>query len=83
LISWSPVLIVYRPKYTSYLQGIGPEPITIFQEQANLSRVAAEEKRTLQPSFHHSDSILDLKMIEMPHKMLISCSRDGIVKVWK
>jgi len=32
---------------------------------------------------HHTDAILDLKLLESPHNMLVSCSRDGVIKVWK
>jgi len=35
------------------------------------------------PSVNHHESILDLKMLELPHRMLISAGRDGVVKVWK
>ncbi|CAM9693827.1 unnamed protein product [Heterosigma akashiwo] len=31
----------------------------------------------------HNDAILDLKSVDLPTKMIISCSRDGIVKLWK
>jgi phosphoinositide-3-kinase regulatory subunit 4 len=35
------------------------------------------------PSVHHRESILDVKVMELPHKMLISSGRDAIIKVWK
>ena len=35
------------------------------------------------PSVNHHESILDLKLLEIPHRMLISAGRDGVVKVWK
>jgi len=39
---------------------------------------------TLDPTpVHHKDTILDLKVLEWPQKMLVSSSRDGVIKVWK
>eukprot|EP01132_Coremiostelium_polycephalum_P010002 gene10002-12267_t len=35
------------------------------------------------PTIHHQESILDLKIMEVPNPMLISASTDGVVKVWK
>jgi len=35
------------------------------------------------PSPNHTESILDVSLIELPHPMIVSCSRDGVVKVWK
>jgi len=35
------------------------------------------------PPVYHSDTVTDLKMLEDPHKMLISASRNGVIKVWK
>eukprot|EP01117_Protostelium_nocturnum_P004007 TRINITY_DN1527_c0_g1_i7.p1 TRINITY_DN1527_c0_g1~~TRINITY_DN1527_c0_g1_i7.p1 ORF type:complete len:281 (-),score=108.03 TRINITY_DN1527_c0_g1_i7:168-1010(-) len=35
------------------------------------------------PSIHHRESVLDLKILEHPHRMLVSSGRDGIIKVWK
>lgn len=35
------------------------------------------------PSPNHADAILDVSLIELPHPMIVSCCRDGVVKVWK
>jgi phosphoinositide-3-kinase, regulatory subunit 4 len=35
------------------------------------------------PATAHRDTILDLKILESPSRLLISCSRDGVIKVWK
>ncbi|KAL6072824.1 Serine/threonine-protein kinase, variant 2 [Balamuthia mandrillaris] len=35
------------------------------------------------PAIHHNDCITALEVLELPHRMLISGSRDGVVKVWK
>ena len=35
------------------------------------------------PSPNHSDAVLDLKTIDLPIKMMLSSSRDGIVKCWR
>ena len=35
------------------------------------------------PDFHHQDTITDIIAGEIPLNMLISSSRDGIIKVWK
>ena len=35
------------------------------------------------PSPNHSDAVLDLKTIDLPIKMMLSSSRDGVVKCWR
>jgi len=35
------------------------------------------------PSPNHTEAILDVNLIELPHPMIVSCSREGVVKVWK
>jgi len=35
------------------------------------------------PPVHHRDCITDLKALELPLNMLVSSSRDGVIKVWK
>lgn len=70
------------PQYNSYIQ----DSITIYQEfptyNSNLEQKGMIKGQNL-PSVIHHESILDIQCIEIPHKMLISCSRDGIIKVWK
>ena len=40
-------------------------------------------ERTLFPSTNHRDCILDIVLGEQPLNMIISASRDGVIKVWK
>ena len=35
------------------------------------------------PPIHHNDAIVDLEVLELPTRLLISGSRDGVIKVWK
>jgi len=37
----------------------------------------------LSGTVHHCDTILDIKCLDFSQKMLVSCSRDGVIKVWK
>jgi len=36
-----------------------------------------------QTSTNHRESITDIKLLVSPHKMLISSSADGVIKIWK
>ncbi len=51
--------------------------------QLDLSTFNSKHARTQAPSVNHHDCVLDLKLLELPHRMLVSASRDGVVKVWK
>ena len=65
--------------------GVDPgAPRPRYSHQDPLMLEAANSKlRAHLPSMNHHDCILDMKMLELPHRMLISSSRDGVVKVWK
>ncbi|CAM9512569.1 unnamed protein product [Ectocarpus sp. 12 AP-2014] len=41
------------------------------------------EKGLVAPRSSHDDAVLDVKVTELPTKMLLSGSRDGAVKIWK
>ena len=43
----------------------------------------AEQRGAVAPPTAHRDAILDLKSIDLPIKMMLSCSRDGVVKCWR
>lgn len=79
-----------RPRYShAQLSGVnGGEPVPLFREVPNaqdplMLETASSKQRAHLPSMNHHDCILDLKLLELPHRMLISSSRDGVVKVWK
>eukprot|EP00903_Cladosiphon_okamuranus_P008555 g8210.t1 len=42
-----------------------------------------QEKGLVAPRTSHDDAVLDVKVTELPTKMLLSGSRDGAVKIWK
>jgi len=42
-----------------------------------------EQRGLVLPSGAHTDAILDLKTVDLPRKMMLSSSRDGVVKCWK
>jgi len=69
-------------------------PTTFFLEQASplgsssstdqIMRFPTQESRgKLRTPVHHKDTILDLEMLELPTRLLVSGSRDGKNKVWK
>jgi hypothetical protein len=35
------------------------------------------------PPIHHNDAITDIEVLELPTRLIISGSRDGVIKVWK
>ena len=35
------------------------------------------------PATHHQDTIMDLKTVDLPFRMMISCSKDGAIKGWR
>jgi len=61
------------------------EDLLIHQEIPNSEDIpiVSPKKGPTFPTVAHKESILDLKLLEHPHRMLISASRDGIIKVWK
>jgi hypothetical protein len=42
-----------------------------------------EQRGLVMPSNCHTDAVLDLKSIDFPSKMMLSCDRAGVVKLWK
>lgn len=46
-------------------------------------RPSMQEKGLVAPRTSHDDAVLDVKVTELPTKMLLSGSRDGAVKIWK
>ena len=42
-----------------------------------------QEKGLVAPRSSHEDAVLDVKVTELPIKMLLSASRDGAVKIWR
>jgi len=73
-----------KPRYGSVSSDAG---LTVYQETpVNPSEIVVDtdsKHKTPLPSVNHHDCILDLKCVELPHRMLLSASRDGVVKVWK
>lgn len=59
------------------------EDLLIHQEIPNSEDIpiVSPKKGPTFPTVAHKESILDLKLLEHPHRMLISASRDGIIKV--
>lgn len=62
--------------------------ITVNQEFPNTENAenpssSSKLRGPASPSVSHRESILDVKMLELPRKMLVSSSRDGVIKVWK
>lgn len=45
--------------------------------------LSLQEKGLVAPRTSHDDAVLDVKVTELPTKMLLSGSRDGAVKIWK
>jgi len=75
-----------KPKYGS-IQAEGGN-VQVYQElpnpdaqssSANISKLRGPSAA----STNHHESILDIKVMEYPHRMLISAGRDGVIKVWK
>eukprot|EP01133_Synstelium_polycarpum_P006412 gene6412-7438_t len=51
--------------------------------QSSPSHSRPKQKVPTTPTIHHQETILDLKVMEVPQPMLISSSADGVVKIWK
>jgi len=56
-----------------------PSPETVPAQYRPLT----EKRGIVRPPNRHSDAVLDLKNVDLPMKMILSCSRDGVVKLWK
>lgn len=50
---------------------------------STLSNYREQEKGLVAPQSSHDDAVLDVKVTELPIKMLLSGSRDGAVKIWR
>lgn len=61
------------------------EGIMMVKEKRSVKRVAPEETDWGQtgPPQGHWDQISDLKILQTQEKLLLSSSRDGVIKVWK
>jgi len=83
------------PIVTNYSK-IDKDDLTIYQEihtvpndkgsASNAGSIGSMKKQVQgmpSPLIAHNDCILNLKILEQPSKMLISGSRDGVIKVWK
>jgi WD40 repeat protein len=68
-----------KTKYSYKKLPLGP--LSIFEE-TSLEKEQPSFDQSLIPTSHHRDAIIDLKCIEVPHQMLISAGRDGVIKVW-
>eukprot|EP01102_Stenamoeba_stenopodia_P013571 TRINITY_DN4425_c0_g1_i2.p1 TRINITY_DN4425_c0_g1~~TRINITY_DN4425_c0_g1_i2.p1 ORF type:complete len:680 (+),score=156.94 TRINITY_DN4425_c0_g1_i2:145-2040(+) len=78
------ILEEFPPSYSTYFGEEGQTPTPTGSTTAPSPTTPQENKsKTHLPSVNHSDCILDIQALELPHQMLISSSRDGSVKVWK
>jgi len=75
-----------QPKYSTYVRNNQ----SIFEEEPSISVPLTEADKELKPhpsmdfpSINHHDCITSLQCLEFPTQMLISASRDGVIKVWK
>lgn len=50
---------------------------------AESPRVVLSSGKQRPPPIHHNDAITDVEVLELPTRLLISGSRDGVIKVWK
>lgn len=57
-----------------------PVPITADTESPKVPKMGRGLSR---PEHHHVDSILDLKKVDLPIEGLLSCSKDGFIKLWR
>lgn len=46
-------------------------------------RFPSKQRGLVRPENTHQSSILDLKSVEFPSKGLLSCSQDGMIKLWR
>jgi len=68
-----------RPVYESIDWGSGS--VTLCRQLPTPKTEVA--RGPVRPENRHRDAILDIKRLDYPMKGLITCSRDGIVKVWR
>ncbi|CAN0414618.1 unnamed protein product [Ascophyllum nodosum] len=65
-----------------YYDEDAPTPTPALVSKRGLLPVA-QEKGLVAPRSSHEDAVLDVKVTELPIKMLLSASRDGAVKIWR
>jgi len=69
---------------TSVASGTGGgAPAGAAQGAAGFAQKQGKHRGPPVPSPNHNEAVLDVGLIELPHAMIVSCSRDGVVKVWK
>lgn len=84
LCGWEDPMTVaaYDFKYHKRIQGESSRNLCLVEEFSNVRLNAADKKVTATRG--HKDCILDMIAVRAPHSTyLLSCSRDGAVKVWK
>src|SRR5262249_53903534 len=76
-----------KPFYTTHNQDnivvYEEHPEAVTTSSAAATSHASKLRGPAFPAPHHRESVMDVKVMEMPHRMLISAGRDGVVKVWK
>lgn len=78
-----------RPAYESIDWGSGkmilcrqlPTPTESEIAPTNLPKM--NHRGAVRPANRHRDAILDIKRLDDPMKGLITCSRDGMIKIWR
>lgn len=77
-----------KPRYST----VSADRVSLHQEipadsslgGTTVGSMAARQRRgPVPPPTGHSDMVLDLAAVELPHRMLISSDRQGAIKVWK
>jgi len=74
-----------KPKYKSYKS----EDLIIFEEYPDPRQIPCSDidlridPALTPPSNNHNDTISALTCLEIPSCMVVSGSRDGVIKVWR
>ena len=59
----------------------------VFYETYEKKQTSSPDDRTMrgidEPPTGHHDSITDIAITKYPQNLLISCAKDGVIKVWK
>lgn len=58
-------------------------PISKATENESSKQPRQRHRGTSRPDGSHRDAVLDLKNVDFPVKGLLSCSRDGVIKMWR
>ena len=55
------------------------------QERSNTGQIRPRDqyRGVVEPRSGHQDAVCDLAVITKPSKLLVSCGRDGLVKIWR